>query len=348
MKATATLAAVLIACGSPPSVYAVHFAEGERAETAGRHADAAAAFDAAARSPAPKREQAHAQFLAGLEYIHAGQTSAGTDRLAAVVRTRGEHAAQARWEIVSLDLATHAPHVDAEIDDVIRTYPNDGVAYIALEARLRLARDSGGEAAALDALRALEPALLRTDSAGRVEYNIADSLAKLGRLEEARAAFVSVATRWPYPHGEYFDDALYRASEVDEALGHYPDAIADLQRMLSVIEYSVWPSSYIRPRFPDAGWRVAVLYRDKLGDKPHAVAAFERYVTTFPNALRRDEALWEAGKLLEGDAVCQRLSRIVEIAPDSRYVPCVVDKCPAVARPKKSQAPEKCHPYLVR
>ncbi len=339
------------ACASGPSAYAVHFAAGERAETAGRHDEAAQAFDAASRDPASKRERDHAAFLSALEMIRSGNVSDGAKRLDAIARARGEHAAQARWQLIELDIATKQPDAKSELDDFVRTYPNDGLAYPALEARLRMARDAGGEAEVLDVLRALAPATKTTESAPRVAYEIAESLAKLGKLDEARAAFIDVARAFPYP-GEYFDDALYRASEIDETQNRIPDAIADLERMLSVLESSTLPGTYIRPRFPDAAWRIAILYRDKIGDKAKARAAFERYVDAFPNATRRDEALWHIAKLLEdaGDssAACSRLEKLVRTLPDSRYVPCVIARCAGVERPKDSHAPKTCHAYITR
>jgi tetratricopeptide (TPR) repeat protein len=349
--AFASVALVLASCAGGPSAYAIHFAAGERAETAGRHDEASRAFDSASRDPASAREKNHAAYLAALEMIRAGDVADGAKRLDVIARTRGEHAAEARWQLVELDLSTNRPEAKTELDDFLRAYPNDGVAYPALEARLRLARDAGGETEALAVLRALQPAVEKSESAPRVAYEIAESLAKLGKLEEARAAFVDVATKYPYP-GEYFDDALYRASEIDETLSRVPDAIADLERMLSVIEYSTWPGTYIRPRFPDAAWRIAVLYRDKLGDKAKALAAFERYESAFPNATRRDEAMWQESKLLEesGDAsgACSRLERLVRTQPDSRYVPCVSLRCTNIERPKESHAPRRCHAYITR
>jgi tetratricopeptide (TPR) repeat protein len=345
------VAALAAACGAPPTAYAVHFAAAERAETAGRHGEAARAFDAASRDRASPRERQHAAYLAALEMIRAGDAADGAKRLQAVARARGEHAAEARWQLVLLDLATGSPDAKRELDDLLRTFPNDGVAYPALRARLRMARDAGGEAEVLSVLRALEPAVARTESAPRVAYEIAESLAKLGRLAEARDAFASVAKKFPYP-GEYFDDALYRASEMDEALGRYGDAVADLERMLAALESSIWPGSYVRPRFPDAGWRIAVLYRDRIGDDKKAVAAFERYVGTFPNDIRRAEALWDAAKILRKDGdepgACDRLARLVRIAPDSRYVPCAAARCPDVRVPKDSHAPKTCHAYITR
>ncbi len=336
----------LAACGSSASAYESHFAAGERAETAGRHGEAARAFDAASRDRAPPREQAHAAFLSALEQIRSGDVAGGAKRLEAIGKTRGEHAAQARWELVSLDLATQSPAAASELDELLRTFPNEGVAYPALLARLRLAREAGGEAEALAVLRALEPAVAKTDSAARVAFQIAESLAKLGKTQEARDAFADVARRFPYP-GEYFDDALFRASELDEELGRPDVAVADLEHMLSVMESSTLPGTYVRPRFPDAAWRIATLLRDQLHDATKAVAAFERYVNLFPNDVRRPEALWNAGKL-RGDRACDDWSRIVGIAPDSRYVPCVAARCPDVRIPKDSHAPKTCHAYLTR
>jgi tetratricopeptide (TPR) repeat protein len=340
---------MLVACGgSAPSAYARHFAAAERAETAGRHLEAAGQFDAATRDPATRREQEHAAFLGALELVRAGDAAAGAKRLEVIASAKGEHAAEARWQLVQMDVATNQPNVKEELDSYVRTFPNDGLAYPALEARLRLARDAGGEAEVLNVLQALQPALASTESAPRVAFEIAESLAKQNKLDEARAQFVAIAAKFPYP-GEYFDDALWRASEIDEQQGRIPDAIADLEKMLSVIEYSTLPGTYIRPRFPDAQWRIAVLYRDKLGDKTKAIAAFDRYVDMFSNATRRDEALWQESKLTSDEsASCDLLAKLVKTSPDSRYVPCATSRCTKIERPKDSHAPKTCHAYITR
>ena len=349
MKRLAAAASIaLAACGGAPSAYAKHFAAAERAETAGRHQEAADAFDAASRDPATKREQEHASFLAALELVRAGDVAAGARRLEAIANARGEHAAQARWELVQMDIATNQPNAKEELDSYVRTFPNDGLAYPALEARLRRARDDGGEAEVLSVLRALEPAVAMTESAARVAFEIAESLAKQNKPDEARAQLMLVATKFPYP-GEYFDDALWRASEIDEQRGRIADAIADLERMLGVIEYSTLPGTYIRPRFPDAQWRIAVLYRDKVGDKAKAIAAFDRYIDMFSNATRRDEALWQESKLTDdATASCDLLAKLVKTSPDSRYVPCAMSRCTKIERPKESHAPKTCHAYITR
>jgi hypothetical protein len=343
--------ALLVAAGcggGAPSAYAKHFAAAERAETAGRHREAAEQFEAASRDPATKREKEHASFLAALELVRAGDVAGGAKLLEAIANAKGEHAPQARWQLVQMDLATNQPNVKEELDAYVRTFPNDGLAYPALEARLRIARNAGGEAEALNVLRALEPAIATTDSAPRVAFEIGESLAKQNKLDEARAQFVATATKFPYP-GEYFDDALWRASEIDEQQGRVADAIADLEKMLAVIEHATLPGTYMRPRFPDAQWRIAVLYRDKVGDKSKAIAAFDRYIDTFTNSAKKDEALWQEAKLTDdAGASCDLLAKLVRINPDSRYVPCAMSRCSKIERPKESHAPKTCHAYITR
>jgi len=351
-KLAAALALVL-ACSSTPSPFTVHFAAGQRAQTAGRHAEAAQAYDEAARSPsAPRRDRQYSAYLSAMEFVAAGDLAQGAARLDAITQAGGEMAAQARYDVILLHMRTNEPEVPAELDDLVRRWPNHGVAYPALQARLRIARDKGGEAAVLGYLYALAPAVAKTDSAERVAYDIAESLVAMGRTQEARDAFVDVATKYPYPKGVYFDDSLYRASELDEQLGKPDVAVADLRRMLAELESSTLPGTYIRPRFPDAGWRIATLLRDKLGDKKKAAAAFADYVDMFPNDVRRDDALWQQAKLLrdlgDQDGSCSALSRLVRIAPDSRYVPCATLRCPTLSRPDKSEAPKTCHGYVDR
>jgi hypothetical protein len=169
-----------------------------------------------------------------------------------------------------------------------------------------------------------------------------------------------LANRWPYPHGALFDDALYHASEEDERLGRYPDAIADLQTLLAEREV-VGPfvafrpnnmfGSYQRPRMTPAQFRVAYLYAMKLGDRASARSALHAVYSDFKTSDRRGEALWLEAELWRDDAdtatSCNRLSTLVSDFPDSRYVPCARDVCPSIAQPEKSGAPKACHAYLM-
>jgi tetratricopeptide (TPR) repeat protein len=211
--------------------------------------------------------------------------------------------------------------------------------------------DAAGPQKALDHLEALAPRVAKTALEEDVAYARARRLADLGQKERARDAFLEVAGRWPYPKGAYFDDSLYRASELEEALGRRDAAIAELERLLSFRESSVTIGSYQRPRYVPAVLRIAKLYED-VGDRAKARATLHRLYQDFTTSTLRDDALWHEAELWskDGDSAtaCDRLSTLVSDFPDSRYVPCAIERCPSIKRPGKSKAPATCHPYLVR
>jgi TolA-binding protein len=177
-------------------------------------------------------------------------------------------------------------------------------------------------------------------------------MANLGQTAEARDAFVAVADRWRYPFGALWDDALWCASELDEKLGRYPEAIADLERMLKERETTTLMGSYIRPRMSPALLRIGALYAGRLHDHAKAREAFHRLYTDFTTSPLRPAALWREARLwaADGDAskACDRLATLVHDYPDGRYVPCATEQCKDVKRPEKSKAPTSCHPYLLR
>jgi TolA-binding protein len=185
-----------------------------------------------------------------------------------------------------------------------------------------------------------------------VTYERAKRLAALGRLEAARDAFIDVANRWPYPGGAYFDDSLYRASEIEEQLGRPREAIQHLERMLSFRESSSTIGTYERPRYVPAILRIAKLYEERLHDRAKARATLHRLYADFKTSTLRDDALWREAALWEKDGdkdtACSRLATLASDFPDSRYVPCAVERCPSIKRPSKSKAPKTCHAYLTR
>jgi hypothetical protein len=124
-------------------------------------------------------------------------------------------------------------------------------------------------------------------------------------------------------------------------------AIELLERMLAEQEPSSLGGSYARPRYGPAQYRIAELYRDRVGDKAKAIRAFHRVWTDHPTSLLRDDALWNAARLEreqgEPAAACATLRTLIQGVPDTRYAPCAHLLCPEL-RPSKSE----CHPYVVR
>jgi tetratricopeptide (TPR) repeat protein len=228
--------------------------------------------------------------------------------------------------------------------------PNDGLAKSAFHRILRHKDDNEGPASTLAYLEAKRSALDATERAEEVAYEAAMRLETLGRLEEAREAFVRTASRWRYPTGALWDDALYHAAELDERLGRPKLAIEDLDAMLSQQEVSILNGSYIRPRFPDATMFAARIYRDDLHDEASARRAFHAAYVNFPDWAMRDQALWLEADLSRAAGrkgeECTTLERLVREFPDSRYVACATERCPEITRPKESRAPQACRPYI--
>ncbi len=348
---------LVLGCGgsAKPTAYARSFARAERAESAGRFAEAARSYDDASREAPSPRERDHARYLAGVVLDRAGDRSSAAERFRPLAEqpVPGEDSAAAAYRLAEMRIEEGDDRGGfGAMDGVVRRFPSSGVARPALHRFVRHMDDEQGPARTLDYLRSLEPSLGGTERGEEIAYEIALRLAALDRTQEARDAFLSIATRWPYPFGALWDDSLFRASELDEKLGRYSEAIEDLERMLKERESSTVVGSYQRPRFGEAQMRVAILYRDRLHDHARARAELHRLYADFSTSTLRDRALWLEAAIArddgDGGSACSTLETLIDDFPDSRFVPCAVDQCPGLHRPGKSKAPATCHPYIER
>jgi tetratricopeptide (TPR) repeat protein len=347
-------AAAVAGCGpSRGAAYDRAFAEGARAEGAGRLAEAADGYDRAALAAVRPRDREQARWNAADVLVRAGRIADAVARLDALAGdASGEHAALAAYRAASL----RVDHGDADrgwrdMEQVPRRFPLHGVAHVAVRRLDAHAEETSGPRAALDELHRLDADLGTTELAPLVAFLSAERIEELGDAAAARAAFARIADRWPYP-GAFFDDALWRASLLDEKLGHPEVAIDDLERMVAQRETTTIIGSYERPKYVPAMLRIGALYRDRLHDRARARAAFHRLYTDFPNSTARDDALWLEAALWRDDgddrAACDRLATLVREFPDSRYVPCATQQACGLTRPEKSRAPKDCHPYILR
>jgi tetratricopeptide (TPR) repeat protein len=207
--------------------------------------------------------------------------------------------------------------------------------------------EHGGDGAVLEYIARTEPSLDGTELAEQLLYERARRLDALGKAAEARDAYVSVADRFPYPHGAYWDDALFRGAECEAHLGRPQRAIELLQRMLAAREASHLSGSYERPRFADAAYRIAELYRDEIHDPAAARRAFRTVYDDYPSSTLRDDALWQEALLARrsSDAeACAPLALLVRDLPDSRYAPCAREVCPRLQLP----VARECRDYIRR
>lgn len=350
--ATAAAALVLAGCGGPSYApgYLEAFDAGRRARTAGRLDEAARAFDLAHRRADRVKDRDEALLLLARTQEAQGRPAdaAATYRRLVDARPPGPRAVHAAFDLARLAGAAEGePVQDAMERELVARHPDSGLSVAALSrivARRRDVSDWEGLGRVLDQLA---PAVRGTPMEQPVDVERARALEARGQLEEALALYLATARRHPYPHGPRTDDALFRASQIEERLGRWDRAIAHLREMLGPREASYSAASYERPKFPAAQMRIALLLRDRVGDRAAARAELVRLVDGFPDSTMRDDALWIAARMArdDGDAdqACDDVERLRRVQPDSRYVRCGHLLCaeePAGSRP--------CADYLVR
>jgi TolA-binding protein len=365
LAALALFGVALAACApSRGASFDQAFARAERAETAGRFTEASAAYEDAARAATRDRDRDEARYLAALMLLHAGDVRDGIARLAPIASSSPplEEAPSAAYRIAEAHLDHGDPALGwQEMERFVVRFPRSGLAHPALRRVLAHDDETKGKAASLAYLKELEAGPLADSEIGElIAYEAAERMRDTGDRKGARDAFLAMARRWPYPHGTLFDDALYHASEEDERLGRYPDAIADLRLLLQEREVigpfvALRPNnmfgSYQRRKMTPAQFRVAYLLAEKMGDRAGARDVLHTLYADFQTSDRRAEALWLEAELWRDDGdqatSCDRLATLVHDFPDSRYVPCVHAACASVTLPEKSSAPKECHAYLV-
>lgn len=341
------------ACGPAwGDAYLDAMAAGQRAYHAGRYAEAGTHYAKAAEAAQRLKDRDEAMLLVARMQEREGrleEARASYERIAAAVPPgpRVVRAAVAAAQIL-IEQGREGEGY-GRLVDVAKKHPEHGDARTAMLRVLDHELELGGPARALVFLQREQPAFVETAMEVFFDYQIAKAIADGGDLAKARDLLVAHARRNPYPHGPYTDDALYRAAEIEVELGRPKEAVALLREMLAPLEKSEKPGSYTRPRFPEGQWKIAEIYRDKLGDHASARREFHRMYRMFEHAKQRDDALWEEAKLAvadgdQGDA-CDAVETIVNELPDSRYVRCARELCKTAPLPKDAR---ECPEYILR
>jgi tetratricopeptide (TPR) repeat protein len=331
-------------------------AQGQRAFQAGRYEEAAQAFGQAAADARRVKDRDEARFLQARTYQRAErwpEAEKSYKRLMADSPT-GPRTERAEFELAQGEIE----HGDRErgfrmLHEATRRHPKHGLARHAVTQLRRLAAEKGGgEAAGLAWLDAAAPAFKGTELEQVFAYERARSLDEQDRHAEARDAFVATAKAHPYPFGGLTDDALWRAAEIDEALGRFQEAIDDLRVLLSPREVSTMTGSYERPRFSEAQLRIGRIYRDGLKDRAAARRELHKVYTDHPTSILRDDALWDEARIAHEDSdangACAAVILLVLNLPTSRYAPCAKTLCPSAPVPESKDKPRECAGYILR
>ncbi len=339
------------ACGGAASDLTPKEAAAERAYAAGRYVEAAARFAEAAASSPRARDREEACYRQAMSLRRAGRPAEARAVLEGLLRAfpRGARAPRALYDLALLALEQGDRETGSRmLDALLRTHPESGVSPEALRRYLDVL-SADGEAAVRAYLEALAPRTGATELAQYVDYEHARSFERQGRLDAAREEYLRIAERYPYPRGVFWDDALFRAGDIDVTLGAPSAAIAVFERLLAERESSFLQGSYERGRYAEAAFRVAELYRDALHDTGRARREFEAIWQDYPKSRLRDDAAWSAARLAaeSGDQpeACRLLRLLGTANPDSRYVACGAALCSSFRPPARTGA---CHEYLLR
>ena len=352
MKRALLLGLIFWACAPTlPPAYMQARDAAEGAYASGHFAAAAEHWLGAAQSADTARDRNDARYRAAASYERAGDLARARELYAQLANGRSDRAPRATFALADLQIrAGDEAAGNAALEAAARKYPSSGVANLALRRYFAALAEHGGDQAVLDYIERVEPALDHSELAEQLLYERARRLQALGALERARDAYLVVADRFPYPHGAYWDDALFRGADCELGLGQPARAIALLQRMLAAREASHLSGSYERPRFADAAYRVAELYRDQLHEPEAARRAFHGVFVEYPSSTLRDDALWQEALLARqavsngNSAACAPLATLVQQLPESRYAPCAHEICavlPSIPR-------RECAAYIER
>lgn len=349
-----SLSLVLAAVGcaaSQPRPYQESRAAAERAYAAGRYDEASRHWLEAERHADEKRDRIEARYRAAAALRRAGRGSEA-ERLLASIQTdspRGERAARAAYDRADIEIEQGDPQKGyAMLEALLHAHPKSGVARHALSRYLVWLDERGGSERVLAYIDGAKARLDRTDLAETLAFERARWLERAGQRDAALAQYLSVAQRFPYPRGAHWDDALWYASLLEEQLGRPGRAIEHLRRMLSEMEPSHLQGSYQRPRYDDAQYRIAELYRDGVRDASQARREFRKVFDEHPTSVLRDDALWHEALLArrqgDGAAACRALSLLIEDLPESRYAACTRPVCPSLAPGRDG----RCRDYILR
>ena len=349
MKALLLCAALLGACARTlPEAYVRGRDSAESAYGSGHFADAAQRWLEAAQGAGTPRDRSEARYRAATSFERAGQLDRARELYRLLASGQSERAARSTFALADLRLQSgDEPGGNAELEAAIRKYPSSGVANLALRRYFAALAGHGGDQAVLDYIQHVEPELRKTELVEQLLYERGRRLEAQGATARARDAYVDLAQRYPYPHGAYWDDALLRAADCEVRLGQPERAIAPLEQMLVAREASHFSGSYERPRFAEAAYRLAELYRDQRHDAAAARRAFHSVFVDYPSSTLRDDALWQEALLARrasNAAACAPLALLVAQLQDSRYAPCAHEICVRIA----SIPSRTCAKYLAR
>jgi tetratricopeptide (TPR) repeat protein len=338
----------LTGCASTkPNAYRAEVARAERAASAGRKLEAAEAYHQAAEKTDRPLDKNYARYAEARHLESAGKQTEARSILRglAVLSPPSEYSPMAAFRAAMMIRREQPETCQRELEAVVLGFPDNGASRSALREYLQIEADGSRDPSAwLSKVATQKP---KTAIEQVALWERARLLDQAEKQDQALGEYVLIARTFPYPKGLFRDDALFRASEIEEAGGRFEQAIAYLQELLKDREHSHLVGTYERPKFSKAAVRIARLF-ERQKKLTEARDAWHRVYADYRTSIERDDALWQESRLSRalGDAgeSCSALSRLVREFPESRYAACAGQLCPKL-EPAKAGI---CHDYVLR
>lgn len=266
----------------------------------GRMEEAAEAFGEAARRAQRRVDRDEAEYRQARSLRRAGQLPEARALLLRIASRRpiARRTVRAAFDAALIELEIgDEERALTELEAVFLEHPEDGPASRAL--RLVFLRRRA-QLSTEEAFAYLERAYARAGSGDLGDdllFFEAELALEEGDRPRAQRAFERVIEEHPYPHGQRWDDAHHRLADLALEEDRPREAIALLERMLSVYEHTISPGSHTLPRFPEGRLRIARIYRDRLHEPEAAERAFRATYEDFQYSRLRDDALFELGQM---------------------------------------------------
>ncbi len=307
-----------------------------RAEAAGRHFEAARAYDQASTEVASDKDRSVYALAAARETERSGDRESAQRRYEAMAHLNLPDAPAALMRLAQLrERAGDEPGFRAFLKEILHTQPHSGISTRALLLLVGDAKDPSLCSFRLEEMHAQVQAAAAPELVELERYLLAQCADAQGRGKEALAMYMQIATDYPPPSGHYNTESLMRAAELQQSYADYRGAIETLRRLLAQREHAQTIGSYEKPSYAIAQSRIATLLDTQLHDTRGAISAWATLYNDYPYSRARDEGAFEAA-LLErrgGDtqAACAWLTHLKKDQPTSRYVRCIPLWCQATA-----------------
>lgn len=287
-----------------------------------------------ARSLAPNaRERAEATYRMAASFERAKMPDRAEALYAELAVGDSERAARAAYQHALLALSRGAQSLGRQrLRQAILRFPNAGPARRATVHLLNDLQKREGQARALTELDWLLGEVGQTELQEFLLFEQARRAEELGALARARALYLGLAQRFPYPRGVFWDDSVLAAARIEVSFGHFQEAIRLLEGLLAVRETARLTGSYERKSYAEARFLIAEIYRDHLLDADRARRAFRRVLLEHPTSRLGDDALFQEAlvALGQGDqaGACEAAELLIGQRPESRFAPCMKEACP--------------------